>query len=218
MKNLFFYILVIGVSSCYTVKPHEKSYFGFSKTIKDIKIPEFQEIDEFEIPADTLMKYQLFEDDSFYTITGYKHQKNEIYTYKINKNTKKNSVHITKLNMDIMPPFDSGYISDDSLIFVFPPAYRDFYHDSIVFITDQNGNILKSVSFENAPVLSKENKQYENNDNAVNLEFNIYQDFTYKDNKLFLTFSSKTQFLGDPAFAKFPLQVILTLKPIISNV
>jgi hypothetical protein len=194
------------ILSCSTTKKQEKNYFDFVEQEKKIQIVEFEEVDAIEIPFDSLMKVEAFSiNDSVFIYAGYQRKTNRVFIYEINLNQKTIKRDSLYFNFDLPYPYDFGFMNRDSIFLVYPPACREFYHDSILILTNMKGEILKSVSFENAPVLCRKNPEYKNNDRAVYLHSNLYQDFTFTDNKVFLTFSPKTDVLGNPAYENLPL-------------
>ncbi len=206
IKIITFIVLYFLVSCSIFKKNEQKKYFEFNSKQRKIKVVEFEKTNEFEIPYDTIIKYELIEsDDSSFIISGLKVRSNDIFTYKINKKTKDVKRKIIHFNYKLSPIEDFGYLNKDSVFVMYAPAYNDFYHDSILFLINDNGKIKKSFSFDNAPVLCKNNPEYENNDAAVYLNSNIYEHFNYINNKIFLMFASKTQVLGDFAYSNLPM-------------
>jgi len=200
-KNILLFIIITISFSC-SYKNRDKLYFDFNKEIKIIKIVEFEKFKSIEIPFDTLMKYEFKKvNESNFIISGYKNNTNKIYTYFINIKTNKVIKKIIDFQFDLSEPYDFGYINKDSIFLLYPPAYRNFYHDSILLLINDKGELKKSYSFNNVPVLCKNNPQYENSDEAIYLNSNIYEPYTFIDDKIFMMYSNKTSVLGDPAYS-----------------
>ena len=200
ISYLFFFI------SCSSMKNNKTNkYFDFNKERTKITIAEFAEVDKIRIPYDSLMKYEFSENDSSYIIGGCKINTNKIFIYNINKKTKKVNRKKINFRFDLKTPFDFGYINKDSIFLVYPPAYRNGSHDSILLLINDKGEIKKSYSFDDAPVYCNNNPQYDNNDEVVFLFSNLYEPFNYINNKIFLNFVSLARVLGDPAYEKLPI-------------
>ncbi|MCD4793202.1 MAG: DUF4221 domain-containing protein [Bacteroidales bacterium] len=203
-KNIFFTVFLLSVFfSCSLFKTgNETIYFEFNKEKENIKIVEFEEINNIVIPNDSLLKIEFVDENEIsYIFAGYKIGSNVIYSYEIDKISNNVTTKKTIFKFDLTEPIDFGYINSDSIFLVYPPAYRDFYHDSILLLINDEGDFKKSYPFNDAPVLCKNNPQYENNDDAVYFFSNLYEPFTFIDNKIFMMLANKTSILGDPAYS-----------------
>ena len=211
---LFCFVLLFQLSCSFFYTQKRNVYFEFNKEKKEIKIPLFKEIFRYEIPNDsTLIKYE-FKDlnDTLFCLSGFSLKENKIYFYFVNKTNGEIKKNIVNLKSDNIHPFDYGYINKDSLFVIYSPAYNNDLHDSILFLMNNKGQIKQFYSFDNAPVLSKKNPQFENNDEAICWITNLYEPFNFKNGKLFLLFNTKASVLGDPAYENLPIAGYIDVK------
>jgi hypothetical protein len=182
------------------------SFFSFNNKTEKIKIADLKEVDHIEIPFDKFIKTEFKEvNDTTIILYGLKLNENAVTVYTINTKNKSYKVKNISFKHDLKNVSNIGYINSDSIFLAYSPMSRNGYHDDIVLLINDEGAIKKSYSFKNAPVLSKQNPQYKNNDQAVYLNPNIYQRFNYFDNKLFLNLSSQADKLGEIAYANLPI-------------
>lgn len=190
------------LTSCYGFRTKtEKKYFAFNTNKENVKIIEYNVLkDSFSLNTDKrLRKVELFVTDTSMLIVASEVHTNNIIVFDLINDTAKTISFKVKYPY----PIDFGYINQDSIFLIYSSAedYRG-YHDSLIYLGNSKGEIIKCYTLKDAPVLTKENPQELSRDKENFLTNNVYEPLTYKDNKLFLHFDAQANVLGDSVVSK----------------
>jgi len=215
-QGLIFLIITLLIISCNIInkKNKQKKYFEFNKAKTEIKIPIYKNIGK-------TLKYSKID----YKKNGYrggfqkikKNSSDIVITYSLILNQLDfiNIINGNVLAQISLPKTQRQltrfyYINNDSIILQYMPN-KSFLHDSTLMLINNKGKIINIYSLKNSGVFCSENPEMYNNDNSVYLRQNIYQDFTYKNGKIFLNFERKGS-LGDPANSDIPFAGYINMK------
>ncbi len=210
MKNkILLSLFCLFFLACSTLKKKdENAYFSFREENIPIQIPVFELQDFMEIPFDTLAKYDFKEvNDSIVIISGFQIRSKKVIINRINLNTKTCKRKTFTFDAADGQEYiaDYKYINEDSIILQFTSDYEDNSHDEILYLVNDRGELQKRFSLAEAPVYTKGNPAYgEGNDLAAEITPIRYGPIGAVGDRIFLRLESKSDCLGDPAFADVP--------------
>ena len=215
IKKILFlgFIFVIFIFSCNVLNKNNQQnmYFKFSKENKQIKIPVFLKhtVSEKQAKNYKEKKYRKFIPSIF--------DSSEVNIFNsVNFNTLDfinsdndiiKQISLPKISRML---FNFHYINNDSIILQYDRNYYDSFDSSIMLINDK-GKIKQIYSLKNSGAFCSENPEMYNNDNAVYLTPNFYEQLVYKDGKIFLNFERKGC-VGDPAYEGIPFTGYINMK------
>ncbi len=202
ISYLFFFITFLF--SCSVInKKEEKQYFEFNEEKQDIKIIEYEILDDsldYQKTGKVMKTEYIFNDSLFLIIEGENFTNNLIVKDILNASEKKNN--FDKTNYEWFTDF--GYINSDSIFLIYYDTEDYGYHDSLIFLCNSEGKIIKSYTLKDAPVLCRDNSNAHIGETTVRIFPNRYEPLTYKDNKLFLHFARRG-LLGDTTYLDLPI-------------
>ncbi len=198
---IFLFILLI-LSACFTFDNNhslQRTYFDFNQQQKKVNIIEYERI---ESPLNLLNdERKLGRSDYFFNDTTILLIKKESYTnnlviFDLLKGGGR-TINFDKTGYKSFLNFH--YHNPDSIFLLYSDSENESYHDSLIFLCNNLGDVLKCYSLKEAPVFLHTKKTLKENE-QVYLFFNWDSPITYNNNNLFLHFIPQASYLGDTVF------------------